>query len=407
MILLNTERNERPDRWLAFLAVFVVAVFFTKFADYAYVAGIVPVPPSVPRYFLYFAVFLTAAFDWDRSARLIRNPVFWWGLAFIVITFLWVFPTAHHHDVQVLFRDRMHAVAFLFCCLFILDSETSIRAARWALVFAVILGFAMNLWDAIVPLQFSPIYGRSAGFYGNPNQAGIALVLGMVLGIKVLPPIWRPFFYLLVVAGVAMTFSRSAFVAVLIAGIGLLMMRHLTARQVGAVSLLLFVSGSLYLSTFDSWDQFLRDSNFLNDNTRSRAEFTTDDASSQTRKALAIAAFNMYKDSPIWGSGLGSSIVWGREASSHNVYLNLMVDHGLVGFLLAPLLLFAVWRRQRDAALIVLIAFWWGFYSHNLLVERYILFCLALQAMVTYRELTIRQTMLVPAYLVEETYAEK
>jgi len=406
MIQIGTRREDRSELWLAVLAVYVVALFFTKYVDYVYSSGILPIPPSIPRYGLYVAVFVTAAFNSERTIRLLRNPVFWWGMAFVAITFLWVFGTAYHHDVQVLLRDRLHAMAFLFCCLFILDSDLALRTARWALVFAVLLAFAMNVWDALVPLRFSPIYGRSAGFYGNPNQAGIAMVLGMVLGIRVLPNYLRPFFYLLVVAGVAMTFSRSAFLSVVIAGAGLLIMRQLTSRQVAAISLLLFVSGALYLSTFESWDAFLRDSNFLNENTRTRAEFSTDDNSAQTRKALAAAALRMYKESPIWGSGLGASIVWGHEASSHNVYLNLMVDHGLIGFFLVPLLLAAVWRRNRDAVLLVLVIFWWGFYSHNVIYERFILFCLALQAMESYRRMTVPRLTLVPAFLVE-TYAEK
>src|SRR4029078_2570704 len=53
---------------------------------------------------------------------------------------------------------------------------------------------------------------RASGLYGNANQCGAALVIGMIVGSPLLPRRWRPAFYLLVGAGVAMTFSRSTII---------------------------------------------------------------------------------------------------------------------------------------------------------------------------------------------------
>ena len=67
----------------------------------------------------------------------------------------------------------------------------------------------------------------------------------------------------------------------------------------------------------------------------------------------------------------------------HNVYLAMMVDHGIIGlFILPTLILATLWglpKSQVDLALpFAMFLSLWGLFSHNVLEERYILTSVAL-----------------------------
>jgi O-antigen ligase len=75
----------------------------------------------------------------------------------------------------------------------------------------------------------------------------------------------------------------------------------------------------------------------------------------------------------------------GFDVGTHNIYLALLVDHGVIGFLIIPFLLLSIlWglnRKTIDLALPwLMFMVVWGFFSHNVLEERYILIAVALIA---------------------------
>jgi O-antigen ligase len=113
-------------------------------------------------------------------------------------------------------------------------------------------------------------------------------------------------------------------------------------------------------------------------------EFATDESAAQ-RAAVFGGAWEMFASNPIVGSGVGASREWEYEISSHNQYLNLMVDHGALGFFILPLIILAsIWGAQGEARQVsssfAAFVVCWGFFSHNVLEEYYILLTFALLA---------------------------
>jgi O-antigen ligase len=256
-----------------------------------------------------------------------------------------------------------------------------------------IAAIGVNFYELFYPQTFSSVVGRAAGLYMNPNRAGIALVLGMIVTLDLIPPRWRLAFALLVGTGIAITVSRSAMSGWAIVMFIMLWTKQINLRRSLAVGLAITIIGAILLAW--QWDNVmdkLKASNVLNDNVMGRLEWfnqpMANDDSAIEREAVAAIAFDMFADSPLIGNGVGASrkllmIAGGIQISSHNQYLNLMVDHGILGCLLLPLLVLAsLWQargdeRRRAFAFAAFVLFM-GFFSHNLLEERFILLLFSL-----------------------------
>jgi O-antigen ligase len=103
------------------------------------------------------------------------------------------------------------------------------------------------------------------------------------------------------------------------------------------------------------------------------------DSAYRERLDVGEHTWQMFLDSPLLGNGTGASKEWNPWGiSSHNMFLNFMADHGILGFFILPLLLLAVtWRaagESRHMAIIFSVfILLWSLVSHNVLEERYIL----------------------------------
>jgi O-antigen ligase len=257
----------------------------------------------------------------------------------------------------------------------------------------------MNIYELFNPLAFSSVLGRSAGFYINPNQCGAALVLGMILSIGLLPQRYRLLFGLIVGLAVFLTFSRAAIIGWFIVISLMIKFGEISLKRSLMVgSTIVALIAVITLSEWNTLQYKLEGLGVLNTNVLARVgwlnNFASDDYSSLERKQIAELAWGMFADRPIFGSGVAASLTWSFEKSSHNQYLNMMVDHGILGMFFLPLLVLAIcWRATADVkpTAIALGTFisWWGFFSHNIFSERYILLSFALlSAMVMTSRLT-------------------
>jgi O-antigen ligase len=131
----------------------------------------------------------------------------------------------------------------------------------------------------------------------------------------------------------------------------------------------------------------LEDLGVLNKNVLARLDWFNNpdvsDMSTTERKEVAEFGWAMFSESPVVGNGVGASVNWSREKSSHNEYLNMMVDHGIIGVFFLPILvLLAQWRARGEVKHIgfafALFVLYLGFFSHNILIERHILMMFAL-----------------------------
>jgi O-antigen ligase len=374
------------DNYRAFLVIFVVAVFFTYFSDYTERFGVIPLYWIM----LFGALAAPLALHGALSQRIPIPPLLWWALFYLDISIVWFYRTDQDAFAYQEVRKRILSMLFLMLGMIVFSREREQRIGRQMVALGVLLATALNIYELFHPLTFSTIPGRSTGLYSNVNQSGAALVLGLILSFHVIPNRLKPLFLLTVAVGIVPTFSRSAMIAYMVV-VGYFFMRDGLIVQLRRVVVLIATGVALVFSPiWKDLQQSLENRGALNLNVLQRVSFftqgNTSDASSNERRAVAARAWQLFGDHPVLGWGTGASRrIEGFEVGTHNIYLAMLVDHGIMGIFVIPgLLLAVIWGANRKTIDLtipyLLFMVIWGFFSHNVLEERYILLASALLA---------------------------
>lgn len=307
------------------------------------------------------------------------------------MTLAWFMASSQSPTALAELTSRLLSVVFLGTALLVLSDARVHGTTRWSILWAVLLGVGLNVYDLGHPLTFGPSLGRAAGLYLNPNISGAALVLGMIMSVELVPQWWRSWYVSLVGVGVLLTFSRAGMAAWvvatgLIAGLGamrLLQLLRVTSAIAAIVVGALVVSGRwetgvqmLSQVSSDAWG-------------RLRLGEGTADPSAELRLKAASMAWQMFLSRPLVGHGVGATVEWDLSESTHNIYLRHLAEYGIGGLVIVPLLLLALlWRGSGPP--VPHIAVWlagvlllFGVFSHNILDERHFLICVALVASVS------------------------
>lgn len=365
------------------LAVAAVWIFFTSLSLYLFLAEYVSSPPLY--WMIGFGIVATPYCFSHRSIVALRQSLLArWCYGFLMISGLWlIFQPPPSEMAWQEFQTRVLSVLFILTLTCVFSREGAQLWARYVMLAAVLMAVAFNLYELFKPRSFSIVMGRSAGLYMNPNQCAVALILGMIICLGLLPHRYRAIFVVLVGLGVLLTLSRSAIIGWVITFVILIKTGQVNlARSLLIVGMLMAVMAAAAVWQWSGIEYQLEDLGVLNANTAMRLDWFNNmdasDSSATERKEVAELGWEMFAESPVVGHGVGASIDWGHERSSHNEYLNMMVDHGMIGFFILPLLtLAATWRargetRQISFAFTVFILYF-GFFSHNILNERPVL----------------------------------
>jgi O-antigen ligase len=359
---------------LAFLAV---TVFCTGWANYQPV-----VYPwfGQPKHWILGLSLLSLPlwlFKPKFNRHFLKVPLVVWCFGFAWVTMLWFLGSSQSEIAWWDVRMRLSAILLVLSCLMIFASPGAVRSARWALVFAVLFGVAVNIYDFFVPMTFSEVHGRSAGLYINPNMSGEALVLGMILSVTVLPSSCRGPFLLLTGVGVFLTFSRGSIVAWFIAVSGLLFFtKGVRAKDLVWTFLLsLLVVGIFLLPKLDAILATMDQTHAISKDTEGRLAWLTNpldvsDNSALSRKYVAEQAWSKFADHPWVGSGTGTAYE-SFDIPPHNQYLSYMLDHGVLGAIIMPLLFLAlIWGARGETRRVGLVfgatILWLSFFTHNI-----------------------------------------
>jgi O-antigen ligase len=359
-----------------------VFLFYGNVVLWAFASGKSPLPP-LPFIVLLVVATLPLVFVQDEFATLFTIPFFWWVgvyVALIVWWFLWAPATV---DTFQILRTRLVGVVFVVSALMILvNSKTSADARRLVAVF-VLFATALNVYEFFNLGAFSSVLGRAAGLYINPNISGSSILAGMIVGLGVIPQRWRSPFILTALLGIALTFSRGALLcatAVLI----ILCVKNVVSVRSLIVSLAVFVlgvmaalgvtrqSGKLVAAYELSATQWIR----LGIGSGPLAE--GDELSNSLRREVAERSWEAFLQRPITGEGTGAT-----GDTTHNMYLMFAAEHGIIGLLLFPLLPLSLLathdaRRSPETWAFASFILFWGLFSHNVLEEFPLLFCIAL-----------------------------
>lgn len=396
------------DRYQYILSMLATFLFFSDLPDYLLSSAIVPFPPLV-----WIWVFVVLSLPFAKKILTMPKPLTIAMVVYMLISVLSLVLINGDEVSMQEFRNRALSVVFV-CLMYVLYEQRSLRHIKYVILAVVLMNVFNNLLELLVnPKLFVDLgSGRPAGFYVNPNKAGCAFVLGLIVTISIVKQQYRWFYILLVGVGCISTFSRGSILGWLICLLFLIMGRVLSEKRRSAVVptivLVLFLivlnpvqtfSGYLQGGSDSSWDVLNRLEQFQNP--------SLEDDSANERKAVVRYAWVMFAGHPFLGNGLGSTKKWTvSEVSTHNMYLYYMTDHGIIGIIFLPGAIFAVIYRNRGEQPVIILCFivfvsLWGIFSHNILEERYILSIFALFAAMTtnqnwylkYTNRNVQQTM--------------
>jgi O-antigen ligase len=383
------------DWYRKFLVIFTVAVFYTSVCDRTGNMGINALKWIYLLTVLSGPVVLHAVFG--GSYRL--PPLVIWGVGFLLVSFVWYLPGLQDSEAFRQLRLRVLAVLFMFLVFLIMARAEEQRFARLCVAAGVIFGTALNIYELFNPMTWSNVPGRSSGFYTNIDQTGGALVLGMIVSQSALPKKLRVPFVLIAAVGIVTTFSRASILGWILV-VGFWAVRSgINPRKIGTVLFVLALLFGFFTSSY--WSNLqtqLEERGSINAQVLQRIAFFTNkgeatDHSADERKALTKAALRKYQQHPILGQGTGVGTAQSLEGFGerpHNVYLAMGIDHGVVGLLLLPLMVLAmIWRLPRSmvdiAVPMALFVLMWGFFSHTVFEERYLLLTVSLVSALIFR----------------------
>lgn len=365
------------------LAVSGVLLFYTNVDHYAFLAHGGPRPSRLIVLFVAGAAACVLASGLSRPLPLLRSPLLPWIGAYLFVTTLWAMGTSLTPVVVQTVYDRYRSMAFLITFALLFSDRRARRDAAVALALAVAAAAALNVLEALQVVQFAylddtelpRVPGRAGGLYVNPNRAGLAIACGLAVSVFGVPRRWRLPLIILSAAGVAATFSRGAATCLsLVIGWvllrGTVVSRRVLLAGAAACALALYAGGP-------ALTRFLEAEGVLNENTWARLTLSPAHEGVASRANLAELAWSEFLEAPLAGHGLAASLSWGVQVSSHNTYLNLAVDHGVLGLLLFPALGLAMLATRR-AGVFPLLFLTAGLFSHNMLQERYVLLAVAL-----------------------------
>lgn len=369
------------------MIVATVGIFYTNVPAYVYSLHS---PSFEPKYWVFALCVSVLPFVLKQNAwPAVRSPLMGWCFGYALVAIIWFFPSIQSDMVWSEVRTRFLTILTMITFILLFWNASASDLARKVLVGAVLFGAGLNIYELFVPMSFSQVLGRSAGLYENPTMSGEALVLGMILSVTVLAPRYRVAFLLLTGIGILTTFSRASILVWAIAVAGLIFVERMSAKDfIPSISLVLVLG---FLVLLPQWDHLLTTwerNGMLNENVEERLAWFTDpsgvsDYSSWERKYLAQRAWERTADRPFLGGGTGSF----REAYMlpHNQYLVFMLDHGLVGAFIVPLLMLAVIHGARGKIRGVAIVFGCAvivlsFFTHTIMSTNYSLLLFALTA---------------------------
>ena len=386
------------------LMFYIGFVYFSNIPGYLSQPGYSSYISIIPTviYGDYFTAFVLASLFifivLETAKSVATSKVLAWSVGYLIVTLIWyVFARGDREALDLRLWGISHLLAFVALC----SGDDKVRAfARWAILFAVLLAVANNIYDFLNPYYFTPRFdpysnpGRAAGFYINANRAGGALLVGTVLTATMIPATPRLLYVLLVGIGVLLTFSRTAILAWGILIALLVLQRQLTVWKLalGVAGLVIVLSVAVpAMSYFESLGSDSRS------NIEGRIEWLTqmgqaaDDEAIDERRALSSRAIELILEKPLLGNGVGATTAWAERTASHNMYLMGMAEYGIpIGIMILPLLVLAsTWAARGEAQEIAVcfgaMVLFFGFFSHNILDEDHFLLGFALMGSMAYR----------------------
>lgn len=339
-----------------------------------------------------------------KSIGFLKNPIYIWLLFYCIVLLIWlVLPNAQATEKDI--RGLLLSIIFLFLMTTLMYfDDHRLSATRKAILFVTLLAIANNIYEFFNPLAFYKldsgynILGRSAGFYINSNKSGEAIIFGLIFSYRFVPEKLKSLFLIVTLVGILVTFSRTGIALWFIVVFILAKERMINAKSLFLLLSLLVVGiifALPFLINYIETDFATVASNLLNRLDFFSTSIHTVDYSERERIVVAMGALEIFTEHPLLGGGISLTQHWHYHASTHNIYLKLMAELGVVGLLIYPLLIWSsVWRvrgtAKKFAKAFIVYVLAIGFTTHNILDSYHILIAFALMANLSYKSRQVR-----------------
>ncbi len=363
------------------MAAVIVLVFFTNLPVWIDSQTGLITAPNV------YLAFLLAPLPYVFRDRLTvfqfaRHPYIWW-CALVMLMHLSGFIRAEHFGgtieeaaIQV---DRMQkfliapAAAYLVYSI----SHSTFRPFLSVLIIVapitLIYGFIdPTFFHSKVESSINSI-GRSAGTWLNPNIAGEALLLGLVMGRNSVPRIIFVIAFCLAGPAVMATGSRAAMIGWLLLSVYCLRSGNLPKLFI-AIPVLIAVFYSSVLLFVEDIVESIPEHAAGAENLLARLQFMSGDVDlaeggGDVRGVIVVNAIQEALERPFLGHGHDYADSFELGSGSHNLLVHLWHMHGALGLLVVVLLAVILYRYSRGSRFLNLSLFaylWFTLFTHNI-----------------------------------------
>jgi hypothetical protein len=243
--------------------------------------------------------------------------------------------------------------------------------APFIIIPSLVVSLGSIYWDFIFSGTFSTVIGRAAGFFGNSNDAALAVTVfcSYLMGCYAQRPIVSLFWMVSGLAGTFVTYSRGGF-ALMILAAGLFVFRVLSWKKALIWPIVIFFS--VYGL---SW--IVRDAMTGNANVINRIAVMTGqkrlDLDDSGRLTVLRDAIDLSLQKPLDGFGAtycsAPDTITGQ--GPHNMFIGAWMDSGVVGLLLytaaVTVMVHYVWKRSRAYFPLAAVLGASSLFSHDLL----------------------------------------
>jgi len=216
---------------------------------------------------------------------------------------------------------------------------------------------------------------RSGSLYGNANDNGTAIVLGMFVGLFFLPKSLRLVFMLFAGVAVFGTVSRGSLTLWAVAVVLALIFGFGSKSRIAGFFGILIVGILSYFLVAGEIPNILASmglDGLLSESMKVRLSenfFTQEDGSTLARIEVVGVAWNLFVTNPLTGIGLGVSDYIGPDSvGTHNQHLKIATELGIAGVFVYAALILIAFRYGSSFSLIFLLLYGIiGFTNHSMM----------------------------------------
>ncbi|WP_379088245.1 O-antigen ligase family protein [Pedobacter sp. UC225_65] len=364
-------------RYLNIISILIIATNAIIFVSHAEIITI------QPRIFIIFtAVVALLEFNFFKR-KLTFNYLTKFYLFILVLFFAGLILTTFPEDALNLIRTQIYSIILIISLSILLQNKYVYDRIPKIIFYCSIFAVFFNIYEFFTPTSFMKVVGKSSGLYINPNSSAIALLCFGLIGIDYVKNQKLKMLYLVFVAlGIFLTLSRAGIAISLIVFLFYFIKNK---KQLFIITLTIIVTALLapilidkMANTFSSNDVGLNRYSLVTDLFESKTSIV-ENIEDDSRGYVAKQAFEMILDSPIFGYGLGAyrNIPYNQNVlETHNIYLAFGVDFGILGLFIYPIFIYYLFihkRKDFNGVLLFIVFFVWGFASHNVLHEYFLI----------------------------------